>query len=37
MNPFNVLDAVRADYRTYVQTFQRFQNPCHPPLGHGAH
>jgi hypothetical protein len=28
MNPFDILDNVRADYRTYVQTFQKFQNPC---------
>ena len=27
MNPFEILESVRADYRTYVQTFQRFQNP----------
>ncbi len=28
MNPFDVLDQVRADYRTYVETFQRFQDPA---------
>ncbi|MBM4437696.1 MAG: DEAD/DEAH box helicase, partial [Actinobacteria bacterium] len=26
MNPFATLDAVRRDYRTYVETFQRFRN-----------
>ncbi len=27
MNPFDVLAHVQQQYRTYVQTFQRFQNP----------
>ena len=27
MNPFTILSAVQQDYLTYVQTFQRFQNP----------
>jgi hypothetical protein len=26
MNPFDILSAVQQHYRTYVQTFQRFQN-----------
>ena len=26
MNPFDILSAVQENYRTYVQTFQRFQN-----------
>ncbi|MCP4535867.1 MAG: hypothetical protein GY832_01870, partial [Chloroflexi bacterium] len=26
MNPFEILDAVQRNYRTYVQTFQQFQN-----------
>ncbi|MBN1247611.1 MAG: DEAD/DEAH box helicase [Anaerolineae bacterium] len=28
MNPFDILDQVRRDYRTYVETFQRFQDPA---------
>jgi len=28
MNPFTVLEHVQSEYRTYVQTFQRFQNPA---------
>ncbi|MGC9522979.1 MAG: DEAD/DEAH box helicase [Anaerolineae bacterium] len=28
VNPFEVLEHVRADYRTYVETFQRFQDPA---------
>ena len=27
MNPFAVLDRARADYRAYVESFQRFRNP----------
>jgi hypothetical protein len=27
LNPFEILAAVQRDYLTYVQTFQRFQNP----------
>lgn len=27
MNPFAVLDRARADYRSYVESFQRFRNP----------
>jgi hypothetical protein len=27
LNPFSVLSVVQSDYLTYVQTFQRFQNP----------
>lgn len=27
MNPFDILAQVQEQYRTYVQTFQRFQNP----------
>ncbi len=27
MNPFDILANVQDDYRTYVRTFQRFQNP----------
>ncbi|MGC9346933.1 MAG: DEAD/DEAH box helicase [Anaerolineae bacterium] len=28
VDPFKILEHVRADYRTYVETFQRFQDPA---------